>query len=49
VTAPDNVYTTTPERTFRYISFLKETGRLKHDWKSWKDLFFPEIHDKQGS
>jgi NitT/TauT family transport system substrate-binding protein len=49
ITAPDNVYTTTPERTMRYIEFLKSTGRLKRDWRGWKDLFFPEIHDKQGS
>jgi NitT/TauT family transport system substrate-binding protein len=46
---PDNSYTTTPENTMAYVDFLKRTGRLKHDYKSWKDLFFPEIHDKAGS
>jgi NitT/TauT family transport system substrate-binding protein len=46
---PDNVYTTTPERVMPYIEFLKRTGRLKRDYASWKDLFFPEIYEKQGS
>jgi NitT/TauT family transport system substrate-binding protein len=46
---PDNYFTTTPENTMPYVDFLKRTGRLKREYKSWKDLFFAEIHDKAGS
>jgi NitT/TauT family transport system substrate-binding protein len=32
-----------------YAEFLHKIGRLKNKPASWKDLFFPEIHDLKGS
>ena len=31
------------------LGLLHRTGRIKHEAKSWQDLFFPEIHADPGS
>jgi NitT/TauT family transport system substrate-binding protein len=49
VADPKAAWTTVPERTMPYIEFLMRIGSLKGQYASWKDLFFPEIHDKPGS
>jgi NitT/TauT family transport system substrate-binding protein len=46
---PDNVFTTTPLGVMKYAEFMNKVGSIKEKPASWKDLFFPEIHDKQGS
>ena len=46
---PDNVFTTTPQNVTRFAEFMHRTGRIKREAKSWKDLFFPELHDQPGS
>jgi NitT/TauT family transport system substrate-binding protein len=46
---PENVFTTTPQNVMKYAAFMHKTGTIKELPASWKDLFFPEIHDKQGS
>jgi NitT/TauT family transport system substrate-binding protein len=33
----------------KFASFMASVGSLKEAPKSWKDLFFPEIHDEKGS
>ena len=46
---PENDFTTTPLQTFKTAQFLYKTGAIKVAPASWKDLFFPEIHDRAGS
>jgi NitT/TauT family transport system substrate-binding protein len=46
---PQVHYTLAPERIFPYAQFMHKVGIIKHDPKSWKDLFFPEVYDQPGS
>ena len=46
---PKNIITTVPRNTLKYAQFMHEIGSLKNRAGSWKDLFFPEVHDLQGS
>ncbi len=46
---PQVSYTLTPERVLPYAQFMHKVGILKNQPKSWKDLFFPEIHNLKGS
>ena len=49
VTGPQVRWTMTPENTIKYADFMAEVGTLKAKPESWKDYFFPEIHDEKGS
>ena len=42
-------YTTTPLNITKYSDFMHQTGSITNKPKSWKDLFFANIHGKQGS
>ena len=42
-------YTTTPLNITKYSDFMYQTGSIKIKPKNWKDLFFPNVHGKQGS
>ena len=42
-------YTTTPHNITTYSDFMYETGSITTRPKSWKDLFFANVHGKQGS
>jgi NitT/TauT family transport system substrate-binding protein len=42
-------YTMAPEGVLPYAQFMHKVGTLKHEPKSWKDLFFPEVHNLPGS
>ena len=33
----------------KYASFMSDVGIVKAAPTTWKDLFFPEIHDAGGS
>ena len=46
---PKNVITMVPQNTFKYAQFMHEIGSLKNRANSWKDLFFPDVHDLPGS
>jgi NitT/TauT family transport system substrate-binding protein len=46
---PANDFTATPLQTFKMAQFLYKTGAIKVAPSGWKDLFFPEIHDRAGS
>jgi NitT/TauT family transport system substrate-binding protein len=46
---PKNVITMVPQNTFKYAQFMHEIGSLKNRPASWKDLFFPEVHDLPGN
>ena len=49
ITDPDYAVTMTPERVFNFADFMYRIGSIKEKPASWKDLFFPEIHDLPGS
>ena len=42
-------FTTTPANVARYATFMRTIGSIEHEPASWRDLFFPEIHDAPGS
>jgi NitT/TauT family transport system substrate-binding protein len=46
---PDLAYTTVPAGVQRLADFMHRTGRLKRKPGSWRDLFFPEVHNLPGS
>ena len=46
---PENIYTTTPSNVMKYAEFMHKVGSIRNMPASWKDIFFPEIHDKKGS
>ena len=49
VGGPQVHWTMTPENTMKFADFMASVGRLKVKPTSWKDYFFPEIHDLKGS
>lgn len=46
---PDIRFTTTPENVTRYADFMARIGTIARRPASWRELFFPEIHDADGS
>ena len=46
---PDMVFTTTPKGMEKTADFMFRVGTVKSKPASWKDMFFPYIHDKPGS
>jgi NitT/TauT family transport system substrate-binding protein len=46
---PQVRYTMAPERVLSYAQFMNQIGTLKNRPASWKDMYFPEIHDLPGS
>jgi NitT/TauT family transport system substrate-binding protein len=49
VAGPQVRWTLTPEHTMKFADFMAEVGTLKNKATSWKDYFFPEIYDLNGS
>jgi NitT/TauT family transport system substrate-binding protein len=46
---PEIRYTLTPENALKFAAFKLRIGNIKTKPDSWKDLFFPEVHDLPGS
>ena len=46
---PDIEFTMTPRNMMKIVGFMAEVGHIKVKPESWKDMFFPEIHDLPGS
>jgi NitT/TauT family transport system substrate-binding protein len=42
-------YTLAPEQSAKLADFLHRIGSLKTKPDSWKDFFFPELHNEQGN
>jgi NitT/TauT family transport system substrate-binding protein len=42
-------FTMAPEGTMHFARFLNKVGTIKAMPASWKDMFFPEIHDLPGT
>src|SRR5436190_5285961 len=49
ISGPQVKWTMAPQNAMKYAAFMHSVGSLKEAPKSWKDLFFPEIHDANGS
>jgi NitT/TauT family transport system substrate-binding protein len=50
VVAGANVeWTMTPAATMKFAKFMRKVGSIKHEPASWKDMFFPEIGNLNGS
>ena len=49
VSGPQVRWTMAPENSMKFAAFMASVGSLKEAPKSWKDLFFPEVHDLNGS
>ena len=48
VTGTGVLYSATPKATAPFARFMHKIGRTRVSVDSWKDLFFPEIHDLPG-
>jgi len=46
---PNSKFSTTPDGILKYASFMSRVGTIKASPASWKDLFFPVVHDRPGS
>ncbi|HEX2115188.1 MAG TPA: ABC transporter substrate-binding protein [Alphaproteobacteria bacterium] len=44
----DYNYTLMPQKVFATAAFMAKIGTIKEAPASWKDLFFPEVHDLPG-
>jgi len=44
----DYAYTLSPEKVFKTAVFMGKVGSIKEAPTTWKDMFFPEIHDLPG-
>lgn len=49
LTQPGAIFQAAPVRTMVYADYMAKAGFIKPQPKSWKDYFFPLLHDKDGS
>ena len=49
LTSPGVDYTLTPSGVMKYADFMYAHGLIKVKPTTWKDVFFPEVHDLPGS
>lgn len=49
INQPTVAYTTTPSNVGKFADFMYRTGTIKAKPKSWKDLFFSNVHGTKGS
>lgn len=47
--SPDMEYTKVPKNVGKMVDFMHSIGTVKTKPASWKDMFFPEVHDLPGS
>ncbi len=48
ISAADYAYTLTPQKVGKTADFMYKIGSIKTKPASWKDLFFPEVHNLPG-
>lgn len=46
---PDIVYTIVPKNVTKYADFMRRVSKISIKPASWKDMFFPELHNENGS
>jgi NitT/TauT family transport system substrate-binding protein len=49
ISGPQVHWTMAPLNTMKFATFMHDVGSIKQAPKSWKDMFFPEVHDSSGS
>lgn len=49
ISRPEVHYELTPKNVMQYARFMHKTGQIKQLPSSWKELFFPMVHDAKGS
>ncbi|HTA99748.1 MAG TPA: ABC transporter substrate-binding protein [Bradyrhizobium sp.] len=49
ISDPDNIWTTVPQQTMTFATFMHKVGTMKRLPDSWKDLYMPECHELEGS
>jgi ABC-type nitrate/sulfonate/bicarbonate transport system substrate-binding protein len=49
VSGPQVRWTLVPENTMKFARFMHAVGTLRSAPASWRDYFFPDIHDRDGS
>ncbi len=49
ISDPDNDFTVVPQNSMKFALFMQRIGTIKEKPASWKDMFFPELHDREGS
>ena len=49
LTQPGAIFQSVPVRTGVYADYMAKAGFIKPHPKSWKDYFFPLLHDREGS
>ena len=46
---PNFVYSTAPQQSMKFAEAMYRVGTIKNKPASWKDYFFPEVHNLKGS
>ncbi|HEY0384242.1 MAG TPA: ABC transporter substrate-binding protein [Candidatus Elarobacter sp.] len=46
---PNFVYSTAPQQSMKFADMMFRAGTIKNKPASWKDYFFPEVHNLKGS
>ncbi|HTM59786.1 MAG TPA: ABC transporter substrate-binding protein [Burkholderiales bacterium] len=49
ISGPQVHWTMAPLNTMKFATFMHSVGSIKEAPKSWKDMFFPEVHELSGS
>ncbi len=49
VSGPQVNWTLTPQATAKYAAFMHDAGSVRAAPARWQDMFFPELHDLDGS
>lgn len=49
VTSPQVEWTVTPKKVMAYLDYMNRAGLISASTKDWRDVFFPLIHNEQGS
>ena len=49
ISDPNVIYTETPQNTMKVVDFMHKIGRIPKLPASWKDMWFPNVHNLAGS
>jgi NitT/TauT family transport system substrate-binding protein len=49
ISDPQFIFTVAPQGFMKFAEFMNKTEALKIKPSSWKDVFFPEVHNENGS
>ncbi|MBB3971649.1 ABC transporter substrate-binding protein [Hansschlegelia beijingensis] len=49
ISNPQNEWTTTPKKMLAYLDYMNRAGLVSTKTDDWKELFFPNIQNAQGS